>query len=383
MRVVWLDGSAEAVSALDTAVAAALDGGEAVLPLSSADPAAPGVLEAMAPGTPVEPDTAVIIATSGSTGAPKGVLLSPGALVSSATATHARLGGAGHWLLATPAHYIGGLQVLVRARLAGTKPAFLTGAGFRPDEFATAAAPVLAEHGPRYTALVPTQLVRLLDDGGAGLSAARAFDGIVLGAAATSAKLRTRAAEAGVRIVPAYGMSETASGCVYDGVPLDGVRVEPDADERLRISGPVLAHGYRLAPELTAESFQDGWFRTSDRGRLLADGRVEVLGRADDVINTGGVKVSAASVEKVLGSIAGVRDACVVGVPDPQWGETVVALVVAEGPVAPETIKAVAREELGAAAAPKRVEFADELPLRGPGKIDRAAVKALFELRTA
>ncbi|MEV4596389.1 o-succinylbenzoate--CoA ligase [Amycolatopsis sp. NPDC049253] len=383
MRVVWLDGSAEAVSTLDTAVAAALDGGEAVLPLSSADPAAPGVLEAMAPGTPVEPDTAVIIATSGSTGAPKGVLLSPGALVSSATATHARLGGAGHWLLATPAHYIGGLQVLVRARLAGTKPAFLTGTGFRPDEFAAAAAPVLAEDGPRYTALVPTQLVRLLDDGGAGLSAARAFDGIVLGAAATSAKLRTRAVEAGVRIVPAYGMSETASGCVYDGVPLDGVRVEPDADERLRISGPVLAHGYRLAPELTTESFRDGWFRTSDRGRLLADGRVEVLGRADDVINTGGVKVSAASVEKVLGSIAGVRDACVVGVPDPQWGETVVALVVAEGPVAPETIKAVAREELGAAAAPKRVEFADELPLRGPGKIDRAAVKALFDLRTA
>ncbi|MEV8612365.1 o-succinylbenzoate--CoA ligase [Amycolatopsis sp. NPDC051373] len=383
MRVVWLDGSAEAVSTLDTAVAAALDGGEAVLPLSSADPAAPGVLEAMAPDTPAEPDTAVIIATSGSTGAPKGVLLSPGALTSSATATHARLGGAGHWLLATPAHYIGGLQVLVRARLAGTKAAVLTGAGFRPDEFATAAAPVLAEDGPRYTALVPTQLVRLLDDGGAGLSAARAFDGIVLGAAATSAKLRTRAVEAGVRIVPAYGMSETASGCVYDGVPLDGVRVEPDADERLRISGPVLAHGYRLAPSLTEESFQDGWFRTSDRGRLLDDGRVEVLGRADDVINTGGVKVSAGSVERALGAIKGVRDVCVVGIPDPQWGEAVVALVVAEGPVAGETLRAVVREELGAAAAPKQVEFTAELPLRGPGKIDRAAVKALFARRTA
>ncbi|WP_326567969.1 o-succinylbenzoate--CoA ligase [Amycolatopsis rhabdoformis] len=383
MRVVWLDGSAEAVSELDTAVAAALDGGEAVLPLSSADPAAPGVLEAMAPDTPVEPDTTVIIATSGSTGAPKGVLLSAGALTASATATHARLGGPGHWLLATPAHYIGGLQVLVRARLAGTKAALLTGAGFRPDEFAAAAAPVLAESGPRYTALVPTQLVRLLDDDGAGLAAARAFDGIVLGAAATSAKLRTRAGEAGVRIVPAYGMSETASGCVYDGMPLDGVRVEPDADERLCISGPVLAHGYRLAPELTGESFRDGWFRTSDRGRLLADGRVEVLGRADDVINTGGVKVSAASVEQVVAGISGVRDVCVVGVPDPQWGETVVALVVADGPVAQETIKEVTREELGAAAAPKRVEFADELPLRGPGKIDRAAVKARFDPGTA
>ncbi|HWD05381.1 MAG TPA: o-succinylbenzoate--CoA ligase [Amycolatopsis sp.] len=379
MRVVWLDGSAEAVSALDAAVASALDGGAAVLPLSAADPAAPAVLAGMAPNTPVEPDTAVIIATSGSTGAPKGVLISPGALVASATATHARLGGPGHWLLATPAHYIGGLQVLVRARLAGTKPALLTGTGFRPDDFAAAAAPVLAEDGPRYTALVPTQLVRLLDDGGAGLAAARRFDAIVLGAAATSPKLRERAHDAGVRIVPSYGMSETASGCVYDGVPLDSVRVEPDATERLRISGPVLAHGYRLAPELTAESFQDGWFRTSDRGRLLPDGRVEVLGRADDVINTGGVKVSAASVERVLGAAAGVRDACVVGVPSPEWGEEVVALVVGSSDADAEALRTAVRDELGAAAAPKRIEFVAELPLRGPGKIDRAAVKARFE----
>lgn len=374
MHVSRLDGSPAALAALDAALAAALDGGEAVLPLNSADPSAPALLEAMAPEQPVEPDTAVVIATSGSTGAPKGVLLSPRALTASATATHARLGGPGHWLLATPAHYIGGLQVLIRARLAGTKPALLTGTGFRPDEFAAAAAPVLAENGPRYTALVPTQLVRLLDDGGAGLAAAKAFDGIILGAAATSPKLRAQAAEEGVRIVPSYGMSETASGCVYDGIPLDGVSVEPDADERLWISGPVLSHGYRLAPELTAESFRDGRFRTSDRGRLLPDGRVEVLGRADDVINTGGVKVSAAAIERLLGAQPGVRDACVVGIPDPQWGEAVVAMVVASADEA--ALRAAVRAELGAAATPKRIEFADELPLRGPGKIDRQAVRS-------
>ncbi|GAA3553591.1 o-succinylbenzoate--CoA ligase [Amycolatopsis ultiminotia] len=378
MRVIWLDGSATAIASLDEAVAAALDGGEAVLPLNAADPSASTLREAMAPEQPLEPGTAVVIATSGSTGAPKGVLLSSRTLAASATATHARLGGAGHWLLATPAHYIGGLQVLIRARLAGTKPAFLTGEGFRTDAFAAAAAPVLAEEGPRYTALVPTQLVRLLDDGGAGLDAAKAFDAIVLGAAATSPKLRARAAEAGVRIVPAYGMSETASGCVYDGLPLDGVRVEPDADERLCISGDVLAHGYRLAPELTADSFRDGWFRTSDRGRLLPDGRVEVLGRADDVINTGGVKVSAGAVERVLGSCPGVRDACVVGLPDPEWGEAVVALVVAEQQVEAAGLRAAVRTELGTAATPKRVEFTAELPLRGPGKIDRAAVRTSF-----
>jgi O-succinylbenzoic acid--CoA ligase len=331
--------------------------------------------DAMAPEEPAEPGTAVVIATSGSTGAPKGVLLSVRALTASAEATHARLGGPGHWLLATPAHYIGGLQVLVRSLLAGTEPAVLPGTGFRPDDFAAAAA-ALRGGGPRYTALVPTQLVRLLDDGGAGLAAAKTFDAIVVGAAATSAALRERAADAGVRIVPAYGMSETASGCVYDGFPLDGVRVDVSGD-RIRIAGDVLAHGYRLRPDLTAESFSGGWFTTSDRGVRHDDGRIEVLGRADDMINTGGVKVSANAIERCLTAQPGVRDACVVGVPDPEWGEAVVALVVPDGE--PGDLRAAVRAELGAAATPKRVEFGTELPLRGPGKIDRAAVRARLQ----
>ncbi|MFE0028660.1 o-succinylbenzoate--CoA ligase [Amycolatopsis sp. NPDC059021] len=375
MREAWLDGSAESVAELTRAVADALDGGPAVLPLNAKDPSAKALRDAMAPEEPVEPGTAVIIATSGSTGAPKGVLLSASALRTSATATHARLGGPGHWLLATPAHYIGGLQVLVRALLAGTTPAVLSGDGFRPDDFAAAAASLSTVDGPRYTALVPTQLVRLLDSP-AGLAAARTFDAIVIGAAATSAQLRDRAADAGVRIVPAYGMSETASGCVYDGVPLDGVRIALDGDDRIRIAGDVLAHGYRRQPELTAESFGGGWFRTSDRGRFTEDGRLQVLGRADDMINTGGVKVSAAAIERVLGAQPGVRDACVVGVPHPEWGEAVVALVVPEsGACDGGDLCAAVKSELGAACAPKRVEFAAELPLRGPGKIDRMAVR--------
>jgi O-succinylbenzoic acid--CoA ligase len=337
----------------------------------------PALRDAMTPDEPAEPDTAVVIATSGSTGAPKGVLLSARALIASAEATHARLGGPGRWLLATPAHYIGGLQVLVRSLLAGTTPALLTGQGFRPDDFAAAAAKLTG--GPRYTALVPTQLVRLLDDGGAGLTAAKAFDAIVVGAAATSAALRERAADAGVRIVPAYGMSETASGCVYDGFPLDGVRVDL-AGGRIRIAGDVLAHGYRLRPDLTAESFDGGWFTTSDRGVRHDDGRIEVLGRADDMINTGGVKVSANAIERCLCAQPGVRDACVVGLPDPEWGEAVVALVVPSGePREADELRAAVRSELGAAATPKRVEYGSELPLRGPGKIDRAAVKARLQ----
>ncbi len=362
---VHLDGSPEALGALTGAVADALGGGPAVLPFTD-----PALRDAMAPGEPAEPGTAVVIATSGSTGAPKGVLLSARALTASAEATHARLGGPGRWLLATPAHYIGGLQVLVRSLLAGTTPALLTGTGFRPDDFAAAAATL--EGSPRYTALVPTQLVRLLDDGGAGLAAAKTFDAIVVGAAATSPALRERAADAGVRIVPAYGMSETASGCVYDGFPLDGVRVDVGGD-RIRIAGAVLAHGYRRRPELTAEAFSDGWFTTSDRGVRHDDGRIEVLGRADDMINTGGVKVSATAIERCLCAQPGVRDACVVGVPDAEWGEAVVALVVPDGEHG--DLRAAVRAELGAAATPKRLEFGTELPLRGPGKIDRAAVK--------
>ena len=376
MREVRLDGGAGGVRELSRALGDALGGGAAVLPLTEDSEA---VREAMRPDEPVEPGTAVIVATSGSTGAPKGVLLSAEALVASAEATHVRLGGAGHWLLATPAQYIGGLQVLVRSLVAGNEPAVMARGGFRAEDFAEAAKPVLAASGPRYTALVPTQLTRLLDAGGEGLAAAKAFDAIVVGAAATSGALRERAADAGVSIVPAYGMSETASGCVYDGFPLDGVRVELGEDGRISLAGSVLAHGYRLQPELTAESFVDGRFLTSDRGKIHPDGRLEVLGRIDDMINTGGVKVAAAAIERVLTSQAGVREACVVGLPDPQWGEAVVALVVA-AETAPdvESLRSAVREELGAASTPKRIEFASALPLRGPGKIDRAEVKYLL-----
>jgi o-succinylbenzoate---CoA ligase len=374
VREVWLDGP-ESVEELRKALADALDGGPAVLPLDARDPAARTLRDAMAPDRPVEPETAVIIATSGSTGEPKGVLLSTSALTASATATHDRLGGAGHWLLATPAQYIGGLQVLVRSLLAGTTYGVLPPGPFRADRFAEAAAEVLRADGPCYTAMVPTQLTRLLDAGGAGLDAARAFDAIIIGAAATPGALRERASQAGVRIVPAYGMSETASGCVYDGVPLDGVRARIEPGGRILLSGPVLAHGYRLRPDLTAETFVDGWFRTGDEGRL-SDGRLEVLGRLDNVINTGGVKISAAAVERVLTGHAGIRDACVVALPDTEWGQIVAAAVVADpaGPADPDGLRAAVRAGLGAAAVPKRLKFVEALPMRGPGKIDRSAV---------
>lgn len=376
MRVVWTGGDPESVRALRSALLDALAGGDAVLPLDPRNPAAGALETAMAPREPAEPDTAVIVPTSGSTGTPKGVLLSADALLASARATHDRFGGPGRWLLATPAHYIGGLQVLVRAHLAGGEPVLLdTSAGFSPEAFAAAARELFALPGPHYTALVPTQLARLLDAG----IALDGFDAIAIGGAALDDRLRERAA--GVRIVSAYGMSETASGCVYDGVPLDGVRVRLTENGRIEIGGPTLAHGYRLQPDETAAAFHGGWFRTSDLGALDANGHLLVLGRADDVVNTGGVKVPAGQVERVLVAQPGVAAACVVGLPDAEWGQVVAAAVVADGPPpSVEQLRTAVREALGGPATPKLVRFVSELPQRGPGKIDRQAVTKTLAL---
>jgi O-succinylbenzoic acid--CoA ligase len=178
-------------------------------------------------------------------------------------------------------------------------------------------------------------------------------------------------------------MSETAGGCVYDGTPLDGVRVRI-VDGMIELAGPMLATGYRLSPAETAAAFVDGWFRTSDLG-VFQDGSLQVLGRADFMINTGGVKVSPAAVEAVLTAQAGVAEACVVDLPDAQWGQLVAAVVVPVDPSRPPAVAELAgavRAALGAPAVPKVVRFAGDLPLRGPGKVDRSGVRALLAAPT-
>lgn len=376
-RVVWTDGTPASVERLRRAVLDALGGGPAVLPLDPRNPGSEELLAAMAPDEPVEEGTAVLMPTSGSTGSPKGVLLSARALLTSANATHERLGGPGRWLLATPAHYIGGLQVLVRSHLAGAPPLVLdTSGGFSPEAFEVAAGQLLQTQGPHYTALVPTQLTRLLDAGGAGLAG---FGSVVVGGAALPDELRRRATAAGVNVVSAYGMSETASGCVYDGVALRGVRVRIGEGERIEISGDVLADGYRLRPDETAAAFVDGWFHTGDVGRIDGAGRLEVLGRADDLINTGGVKVAPHVVEQALTAHPSVASACVVALPDAKWGQVVAAAVVPSGAPPPAAqLREAARAELGGPGVPKVLRFVSELPLLGPGKVDRAAVRALL-----
>ncbi len=201
---------------------------------------------------------------------------------------------------------------------------------------------------------------------------------MLVGAAATPPDLAERARRAGARLLLSYGMSETTGGCVYDGRALDGLTVRlRDGDQRVLVSGPSVFAGYRQQPELTAEVLVDGWLVTPDLGRWADDGRLEILGRADDIVVSGGENVSPVAVAHALRSHPGVADAAVVGVPDPEWGQAVVAYVVAAGTTCtpdPDDLRAHVREQLGRAAVPRQIVIVDSLPMLASGKVDRAAL---------
>ncbi len=364
--------------ALLDALRAALDGGPALLPISPDLPVGlrEGLLATLRPhrlvtaaGTvaladpePLDADVALVVATSGSTGRPKGVQLSAAALRASATASLSRLaaGPGDRWLCCLPADHVAGVQVLVRAVVGGTEP--VVHPRFEPAAVAGADA--------EWVSLVPTMLHRLLV---AGVDLGR-WTGILLGGAAPPRSLVAAARAAGARVVTTYGMSETAGGCVYDGSPLDGVQVRVGPDDRIGIRGPVLCSGYRLAPSPVV----DGWLRTGDLGRWTPDGRLAVLGRVDDVITTGGESVAPATVATVLGGHPGVAEVAVLGRPDPQWGERVVAVVVPAPGARPPTLaelRAYAAAELPRGALPRELEIVDRLPLLPGGKVDRLALR--------
>jgi O-succinylbenzoic acid--CoA ligase len=373
------------------ALSAALNGsGPAILPLDPAlprarlaallDAFAPAAIEtaegtkrldSAAPGGPaspgVRPDVAVVIATSGSTGQPKGAELPAAALLASARASLDRIGArpGERWLCCLPHFHVAGVQVLVRSLLAGADPVVTR----LPDADAPGG-------DCAYVSLVPTQLRRLLDSA----APLPAFKAILLGGAAPPAGLLGEARSAGARVITTYGMSETCGGCVYDGMPLDGVSAGVGSDGRIRILGPVLFRGYRLRPDLTAAALDGGWFVTSDLGSLDADGRLAVLGRADDLINSGGEKVVAAQVEAVLADCGAVREAVVVGVPDPEWGELVTALVVPADPADPpalDLLRAHARGRLPSSALPRGLVLVARIPLLPSGKPDREAMRKI------
>ena len=346
-----------------------------------------------APEWPREVDTvaqnvALVIETSGSTGVPKRVALSTDALLASAAASAGAMGGQGQWVLALPAHYVAGAQVLVRSLAAETEPIYYGSGHFDAERFAAVAAELT--HDLRYTSLVPVQLARLVESAEGGsravASALRRFDGILIGGQALAPPLRERAEAIGARLLATYGSSETAGGCVYDGMPI-GTTVVREKDGVLEIGGPTLAEGYVGDAERTAAAFhEDGgtrWYRTGDLGEVSPDGRVTVFGRSDNVIISGGEKVLLDAVERAVQAIPGFGQAVVVGSEDERWGE--VPVVVTEGDAAlPLTaLRETVAEVLGRAAAPARVIEVGRLPRLASGKPDRVALSAVVRERGA
>ncbi len=380
------------------ALASALDGsGPAILPLDPLLPPAriASLLEAFGPAaieTPagtkrwqpadtspgagpgavgVPAGVAVVIATSGSTGEPKGVQLAASAMLHSARASLDRIGArtGERWLCPLPASHVAGLGILVRSLISGTTPVVAQPLREEMD---------LARSGCAHTSLVPTQLRRLLAAG----TDLTGFGTILLGGAAAPPGLLAAARAAGARVVTTYGMSETCGGCVYDRVPLAGVSVRTGPEGRIEITGPVLFSGYRLRPDLTGQAMADGWLVTSDVGAVDAGGRLAVHGRADEMINTGGEKVAPGEVAAALELCPGVREAVVIGEPDPEWGERVTAVVVPDDPARPPALRAL-RAELSQRvppyAAPRALVLVAEMPLLASGKPDLAALRRLSQ----
>lgn len=390
-------------------------------------------------GAAAEP-IALVVGTSGSTGTPKRTALTARALAASASATERFFGSnsdaASQWLLALPAHYIAGAQVLARSVLAGTAPVIarsvIEPVHFSPEVFLQAVERMSSAR--RFISLVPTQLHKLLESADANPhlgaeihEALGSFTGILLGGAPASADLLAAATALGLNTVTTYGSAETAGGCVYSGSVLPGVRVELVPEEgmpavpdtggkpaqvgRIWISGAHLASGYIGDAARTAEHFftaADGtrWYRTDDYGLLspaaapnsnknCSEQRLQVLGRSDDVLISGGVKISARAVATVLEEHPVVREACVVGLPDARWGTAIAAavtLVPSAGAAAAPTenrpalneelcalLRARCAEKLGAPAAPKQLSILPDFPLTSTGKPDRAKIYSILD----
>lgn len=301
-------------------------------------------------------DCALVVLTSGSTGTPKAVALSAPGLIASAVSSLARLAAPprASWSLLLPLHHVAGVQVLLRALINQGS------LGTIDDEV-------------DFTSIVPTQLQRALNGDDrlkVHLQRARA---VLVGGAALATPLRAAAQDAGIHVVPTYGMTETGGGCIYDGRPLDGVHVTIDNESRLRIEGPMVALGYLNDAEASAAVFTDGGYRTSDLG-TIEDGMVRVIGRADAVINSGGEKISLPRVEEALRAHPMVIDAIAAGAPDSTWGDRLVVGVVPSGAVSLAEIRDFISERIDRVHAPRALMVLREIPTTSLGKPDRPAL---------
>ncbi len=348
-RLVVLDAVGDAfVEELQRAWAA----GDAVLPL---DPRLPGparaaVIAAARPDEPVQDGDALVVATSGTAGEPKLAVLTHDAVAASARATSQRLAVdpvTDRWLACLPLAHVGGLSVVTRALLTGT-PCTVH------DRFDATAVEAAATAGCTLTSLVPVTLGRV---------DAHRFRTILLGG-------QVPPAERASNVIATYGMTETGSGVVYDGEPLDGVALRMDTDGQIHVRAPMLLRAYR---DGTDPKDADGWFPTGDVGTLDA-GRLVVHGRASDLIITGGENVWPEEVERALSTHPAVTDVAVIGRPDPEWGQRVVAVVVPTDAAAPpslDALRAHAKRTVPAYAAPSALELTAAVPRTPSGKVLR------------
>lgn len=344
----------------------AWDSGDAVLPVDQRLPGAAqqSLIERMGAsvvvdgtgrhrrrgGWPTEPGDALVMATSGSTGDPKGAVLTHAAIEANAMATSSALAvdpSTDRWLACLPLAHVGGLAVVVRALLTDTP--LVT-----HDGFDAAAVESAARRGATLTSLVPTALARIDPS---------VFRAILLGGSAMPAQRPANT-------VATYGMTETFSGVVYEGWPLDGVELRIRNDE-VQLRCEMLLRCYR---DNSDPCTGDGWFPTGDAGALSDQGQLSVFGRIDDMITTGAEKVWPVAVERILAGLPAIAEVAVVGRPDPDWGQAVTAVVVPTDhaqPPALDELRDAIKEQLPAYCAPRALELVKELPQTPLGKTQR------------
>lgn len=318
---------------------------------------------------PELPAGGVLVATSGSTGTARTVMLSAAAVQASARATHDRLEGPGDWVCALPIQHVAGMMTVARAVVAQ-----------RAVRFARRDLADLPEPGDRsYVSVVGAQLFRALETPDL-VARLAGYAAVLVGGSAVSPELVRRAEAAGITLVVTYGMAETCGGCVYDGVPLADVRVSL-AGDRISIAGPMVFSGYRFDPAATAAVLRGDSVLTRDRGRWV-DGRLEVIGRLDDVVISGGVNVDLAAAQRACDEEFGTPEqggVVMLAVPDERWGQRVVAVTTSELGLA--QVGERLRPHLGPAALPRELRRVLRLAYTSTGKIDRVALQRDWEAK--
>jgi len=300
---------------------------------------------ALSDGEPVEPGDALVIATSGSSGPPKAAVLTHAAVEASARATSERLQVTDndHWLACLPLAHVGGLSVITRSLITGTTLTVID--GFDADVVSASEATLVS--------LVTTALQRIDPS---------LFRAIVLGGARPPA-------DRPPHCIATYGLTETGSGVVYNGKPLNSVEIEI-RDGEVHVRGPMLLRCYR---DGSSPLTSDGWLPTGDLGFLRDDGSLHVEGRRGDVINTGGEKVWPDDVERQLIQHPDIHDVAVTGLPDNEWGQIVAAFVVSARPnLSLDEIRAHCRAQLPGYALPKQLELVEAIPRTALGKVRRS-----------